>query len=279
MTTSFAPRLTAATTLVWAVLLGYAAISVTPLLVMVLNSFRSTSDLMMSPWPVPTNPTVAGYVEAWTTASFGVFATNSLVITSCAVLLSTVVSVPAAYALARWRFRGRDLLDGFFVLGLLVPLMLAVLPIFHLMNSLRLIDNPVSLILVYATNGIPFSIFVLTAFFRQLPHELEEAAMIDGAGPGRTFLSVMAPLVRPAIATVVVFRFVPIYNDFLFPLVLLKTREKSTISVGLMLFFGENSTNWGALFAGLVLASVPLLILFIFATRQIIDGLTTGLGK
>lgn len=272
-------RLDLSQVMIWGILLLYAIVSVTPLLVMVLNSFRSTADLMTNPIPIPTNPTIQGYVEAWTKASFGTFVGNSLFITVSAVTLSTLVSMPAAYALARWRFRGRSAIDSLFVLGLLIPLMLAVLPIFHLMGFLGLIDNPLSLILVYATNGVPFTIFVLSAFFRQLPTELEEAAMIDGAGPIRTFARVMAPLVRPAIATVVVFRFVPIYNDFLFPLVLLQSREKSTVSVGLMMFFGENSTNWGALFAGLVLASLPLLIVFILATRQIIDGLTAGLGK
>ncbi len=264
---------------VWFVLIAYAVISLTPLLVMVLNSFRSTSDLLTSPWPITRSPTLHGYVEAWTTASFGQFALNSLQITFAAVALSTLVSVPAAYALSRWEFPWRRGIESLFVLGLLIPLMLAVLPIFHLMNTLGLIDNPVGLVLVYATNGIPFSIFVLGAFMRQLPRELEEAAMLDGAGPVRTFVSVMMPLVRPAIATIAVFRFVPIYNDFLFPLVLIKSREKSTISVGLMQFFGENSTNWGTLFAGLVLASLPLLLVFIVATRQIISGLTAGMGK
>jgi raffinose/stachyose/melibiose transport system permease protein len=122
-------------------------------------------------------------------------------------------------------------------------------------------------------------VFVLAAFFRSLPRELEEAARIDGAGEFRIFTRVMVPLVKPAIATVVVFRFVPLWNDFFFPLVLLRTTSKYTLPVGLTQFFGEYLTNWSALFAGLTIATLPLVILFVVATRQIVEGLTAGLSK
>jgi raffinose/stachyose/melibiose transport system permease protein len=122
-------------------------------------------------------------------------------------------------------------------------------------------------------------VFVLAAFFRSLPRELEEAARIDGAGEFRIFTRVMVPLVKPAIATVVVFRFVPLWNDFFFPLVLLRTTSKYTLPVGLTQFFGEYLTNWSALFAGLTIATLPLVILFVVATRKIVEGLTAGLSK
>ncbi len=257
----------------------YAAISIVPLLTMVGNSFRTHLQIATDPWPIPVNPTVENYVNAWTEASFGTYALNSIIVTVSSVLLSTILSLPAAYALARWKFRGRDGLEGLFMSGLLIPFMLAILPMFYLMDWLRLIDSPVSLILIYGANGIPFTIFILVAFFRQLPGELEEAALIDGASHMSIFTRVMLPLVRPAIATVVIFRFVPIWNDFLMPLVMLRSRDKYTLGVGLTTFFGEYQTDWASLFAGLVIATVPLLILFILATRQIIDGLTAGIGK
>lgn len=269
---------------IWAVvvailLCGYAVVSVTPLITMILNSFRTHLAIATEPWPWPSDPTLQNYVNAWTKASFSIYTVNSLTITIASVALSTVVSLPAAYAIARWRFRGRELLEALFISGLFIPFMLAILPMFHLMDALRLIDNPLSLVLVYAANGIPFSIFVFAAFFRQLPLELEEAAMIDGAGSLRSFLSVSVPLVRPAIATVVVFRFVPIWNDFLTPLVLLRSPERFTLGVGLSKFFGEYQTDWASLFAGLVIATIPLLVLFVVATKQIITGITAGIGK
>jgi raffinose/stachyose/melibiose transport system permease protein len=122
-------------------------------------------------------------------------------------------------------------------------------------------------------------VFVLAAFFRSLPRELEEAARIDGAGEFRIFTRVMVPLVKPAIATVVVFRFVPLWNDFFFPLVLLRTTSKYTLPVGLTQFFGEYLTNSSALFAGLTIATLPLVILFVVSTRKIVEGLTAGLSK
>ncbi|MGC4154538.1 MAG: carbohydrate ABC transporter permease [Propionicimonas sp.] len=267
------------TVVVMLALCGYAAVSVIPLVTMILNSFRTHLAIATEPWPWPVDPTLQNYVNAWTKASFSTYTVNSLMVTISSVALSTVVALPAAYAIARWRFRGRGFVESLFISGLFIPFMLAILPMFHLMDALRLIDNPLSLVLVYAANGIPFSIFVFAAFFRHLPAELEEAAMIDGAGPVRSFLSVSVPLVRPAIATVVVFRFVPIWNDFLTPLVLLRSSEKFTLGVGLSKFFGEYQTDWASLFAGLVIATVPLLVLFIIATKQIITGITAGIGK
>jgi raffinose/stachyose/melibiose transport system permease protein len=261
------------------VLWGYAAIAVVPLLTMVGNSFRTYLDIATDPWPIPVNPTLENYVNAWTQASFATYVMNSVVVTVSALALSTVVAVPAAYAIARWQFPGRGFLEGLFMTGLLIPFMLAILPMFYLMDWLRLIDSPLSLVLIYGANGIPFTTFILVSFFRQLPSELNEAALIDGASHATVFFRVMLPLVRPAIATVLIFRFVPIWNDFLMPLVMLRSREKYTLGVGLTTFFGEYATDWASLFAGLVIATIPLLILFIIATRQIIDGLTAGIGK
>ncbi|MEO3862002.1 carbohydrate ABC transporter permease [Acrocarpospora sp. B8E8] len=263
------------TTVLWL----YAAVCVLPLLTMILNSFRTHLQIATDPWPIPTDPTLENYVSAWADASFSRYALNSILITVSSVAISTAVSLPAAYALARWRFRGRDALEGLFMSGLLIPFMLAILPMFYLMDWLRLIDSPLSLILIYSANGIPFSVFVLISFFRQLPGELEEAAFLDGGNHFTVFLRVMVPLVRPAVATVVVFRFVPIWNDFLMPLVMLRSRDNYTLGVGLTTFFGEYQNNWASLFAGLVITTLPLLVLFILATRQIIQGLTAGIGK
>lgn len=257
----------------------YAAFAVTPLLLMVVNSFRTTQDLYSRPLGFSTWPTVDGYVRAWTEGSFGTYFANSLVVTVGAVVLSTAVSTLAAYAFARWRFVGSRVLEALFLAGLMIPVLLAILPLFHLIDGMGLLDTRLALILIYATNGVPFSVFVLAAFFRQLPRELEDAARVDGAGTFATFFRVMLPLVRPAVATVIVFRFVPIWNDFLFPLVMVRSTEKYTLPVGLTAFFGEYSTDWTPLFAGLVIATFPLVVLFIVATRQIVSGLTAGIGK
>jgi raffinose/stachyose/melibiose transport system permease protein len=258
---------------------GYAAFAIVPLLLMLLSSFRSNADLITDPVGLPTSPTFASYREAWTTGSFATYFGNSLLVTVGAVALSTAVSTLAAYALARGRSRIFRWLESLFLSGLMLPIHLAILPVFYLFDSMGLIDSRLGLALMYAASGVPFSIFVLTTFFRQLPEELEEAAALDGASPWQTFWRIMVPLVRPALATVAIFRFVPIWNDFLFPLVLLRRQEKYTLPVGLTTFFGENATNFSAVFAGLVITTLPLIVLFLLATKQIVAGLTAGMAK
>ena len=258
---------------------GYAALALVPLLLMVSNSFRSNADLITDPLGLPAPPTTASYVEAWTTGNFATYFGNSLLVTVGAVAISTAVATMAAYALARGRSRVFRWFESLFLSGLMLPIHLAILPIFYLFDGLGLIDSRFGLSLMYAASGVPFSIFVLTTFFRQLPAELEEAAALDGANQWQTFWRIMVPLVRPAVATVAVFRFVPIWNDFLFPLVLLRRDDKYTLPVGLTSFFGENATNYSAVFAGLVITTIPLIVLFLVATKQIVAGLTAGMAK
>jgi raffinose/stachyose/melibiose transport system permease protein len=258
---------------------GYAAVALVPLVLMLTSSFRTNADLITDPTGAPWPLSVASYKEAWTAGNFATYFFNSLLVTCGAVLLSTVVATMAAYALARARSQIFRWLESLFLSGLMLPIHLAILPIFYLFDSVGLIDSRMGLAMMYGASGVPFSVFVLTTFFRQLPEELEEAAQLDGANTWQTFALIMVPMVRPALATVAVFRFVPIWNDFLFPLVLLRSEDKYTLPVGLTSFFGENAANFSAIFAGLVITTIPLVILFLFATKQIVAGLTAGMSK
>jgi raffinose/stachyose/melibiose transport system permease protein len=261
------------------VLWGYAALVLAPLLLVVVNSLRPTSEIFADPVALPEQVSFDSYATAWTDASFGRYFFNSLGITVAAVALATTVAVLAAYPLGRYRFRGSTLLSLFFLSGLMLPFRLAILPLFLMLDALHLVDTRTGLVLVYAATGIPFSVFILTAFFRQLPGDLSDAASIDGAGEFQIFSRVMLPLVRPALSTVMVFQFVPLWNDFFFPLVLLRSSDKWTLPVGMTRFFGEFQTDWSTLFAGLLIATLPLIVLFLVATKQIISGLTAGIGK
>ncbi|NUR90364.1 MAG: carbohydrate ABC transporter permease [Nonomuraea sp.] len=258
---------------------GYAAFAMSPLVVMVISSFRPTQDIFADPLGLPAKPYLGNYLKAWSEASFSTYVVNSVIVVVSAVLLGALVSVLAAYPLGRVPFRGRSFFVAYFISGMTLPANLGVLPLFYLLESLGLVDSLLGLILVYAAGTVPFNVFVLSAFFRQLPRELDEAASLDGAGPFATFRHVMMPLVRPAIATVVVFQFVPLWNDFFYPLVLLRDESRMTLPVGLTHFFGEFQNDWGALFAGLVMTTVPLVVLFVLATRQIVAGLTAGMNR
>lgn len=257
----------------------YALVSIAPLLLMVSNSLRTTQDMALNPLGLPLPPNFTSYQKAWVTASFETYFFNSVIVTVASVALSTIVSLLAAYAFARTRSKLFATLEALFLSGLMLPVYLAILPLFFLLDSMGMISNRWSLILVYSALGIPFSTFVLASFFRQLPIELDEAARLDGAGPFTTFFRVHLPLVKPAIATVVVFRFVPVWNDFFYPLILIRDQDAYTLPVGITRFFGEYQTDWATLFAGLTLATIPLVVLFLFATKQIVSGLTAGMSK
>ncbi len=258
---------------------GYAFVVLGPLLLVVNDALRPSRDIFRNPLGLATSPSFQSFVKAWEKANFNVYFFNSLIITVAAVLLATAVSALAGYMLGRYRFRGSAFLSAYFLAGLMLPFRLAIVPLFLLLNDLGLVDSRLGLILVYAATGIPFSIFILSSFFRQLPQELSEAARIDGAGEFSIFGRIMLPLVRPALATVVVFQFVPLWNDFFFPLVLLRSTDKWTLPVGMTRFFGEFQTDWSTLFAGLIIMTLPLIIIFLLATKQIIAGLTAGIGK
>jgi len=262
-----------------ALLWGYAAIVLGPLLLVVNNALRPSREIFKNPLGLATSPSFQSFVKAWEKANFNTYFVNSLIITVAAVLLATAVSALAGYILGRYQFKGSAFLSAYFLAGLMLPFRLAIVPLFLLLNDLGLVDSRWGLILVYAATGIPFSIFILSSFFRQLPQELSEAARIDGAGEFTIFGRIMLPLVRPALSTVVVFQFVPLWNDFFFPLVLLRSTDKWTLPVGMTRFFGEFQTDWSTLFAGLIITTLPLIIIFLLATKQIIAGLTAGIGK
>lgn len=257
----------------------YSVIAVGPLLLVLLNSFRPTQDISQSPLGFPTSLYFDNYIKAWNQASFGVFAVNSVIITTASIILGVAVAALASFPLARWKFRGREPISALFLVGLLLPAQLGILPIFTLLDSLGLINSYLGLILIYSTQTLPLAIIILTTFFRQLPDNIEDAARIDGAGEFRIFFSIMLPLIRPALATVAIVQAAPIWNDFFYPLVLLRSEAKYTLPVGLTQFFGQYQSDFGVLFAGLVIVSLPLIVIFIFATRQIVAGLTAGSEK
>ncbi|WP_205855942.1 carbohydrate ABC transporter permease, partial [Phytoactinopolyspora endophytica] len=257
----------------------YTAIAFGPLLLVLVGSFRTNSDILRQPVGLPTSLNLDNYVQAWGTASLSTYFLNSLIVTVASVFLCVMVSAMAAYALSRWQFRGRALLAAFFISGLMIPAKLGLLPVFYMYQSMGLIDSRLGLVLLYAATGIPFSVFVIMGFTRAFPTDLEEAARLDGANEGRMFVSVALPIMRPALAVATIFQFALTWNDFFYPLVLLRSDDKYTVPVGLTRFFGEFAADRATLFAGLVIALVPLAIIFALATRHIIAGLTAGMSR
>ena len=185
----------------------------------------------------------------------------------------------AAWALSEYKFRGNTFLALYLALGIMIPIRLGTVSILRLVVDLGLINTLTALILVYTAQGLPLAIFILSEFMRQIPKELKEAARCDGVSEYRIFYRIILPLTRPAIATVAVFTMIPIWNDLWFPLILAPADETRTITLGVQQFIGQYVTDWNAVLASLTLAIVPVLILYLIFSRQLIRGLTSGAVK
>lgn len=258
---------------------GYALLILYPMFVMLITSFKTTREIFLNPFSLPESWSLASFYRVWEVAHFGTYLQNSLIVTVTSVILIVCCAALAGYGLARYSFRMNTAIQLFFLAGLMVPIRLGILPLFLLMRDLGLLDSHASLVLIYVASGMPFSIFVLTGFFRTLPVELEYAARIDGCTEFQIFGKVMLPLVRPALATVVIFNFVPLWNDFFFPLIFIRNDALKTIPLGMTIFFGQHQTDWGMLFAGMIMASLPLMALYLAMSKQFIRGLTAGAVK
>jgi raffinose/stachyose/melibiose transport system permease protein len=257
----------------------YSLIAVVPLMLVLNNSFRTTRQIYAAPLGIPSAEGLGNYAFAWSKANFSQYFFNSVVVTVGALALGVSLALIASYALARIRFPGNGLISALFLAGMLLPAQLGVVPIFHILSMLGLIDNILGLILVYAAQAMPLSVLILTMFFRQLPGELEEAARLDGASRWQILFFVMVPLVMPALATVVVVQAAPIWNDIFYPLILMRSQSSYTLPIGLVSFVGSNMADYGGLYAGIVIVSAPILIIFVFATKYVVSGLTVGMGK
>ncbi|AJK89706.1 carbohydrate ABC transporter permease [Lysinibacillus fusiformis] len=256
-----------------------ATISIYPILLMILSSFKKSVDIYKDPLGIPSSFSLDTYRTLLSKIPFTTYFMNSLFVSVVSVVLIVVVCSLASFYIARFKFSWNHALFFIFLLGMMIPIKLGIVPLFILMRDLGLINSLWSLILMNTATGIPLSILILTGFFKTMPSELEEAARMDGAGNLRVLWYVVLPLMRPALGTVVIINFIAAWNDFFFPLIFITEKMKRTIPVGMMSLFGEHSADWGSLFAGLTLASLPMILLFFIASKQFMEGLTAGAIK
>jgi ABC-type glycerol-3-phosphate transport system permease component len=262
-----------------AVLAALAILSLYPFLFMLMTSVKS-SEQFTHAYYRPTLPLQWGnYGEAW--AQIRGYFVNSVTVTAVSVGASLALSAAAAYAFSRYRFPGSGLLYGAILAALLVPGTLTLVPAFVILRDMGLIGRHAALYAVYCADAVVLGIIILRGFFAGIPEELLEAAALDGAGDARALASVVLPLARPALLTVAIMTCLACWNDYLWPLITLPDTKKWTVSLGLVSFRDRcaGMSAWGPLFAGFVIASVPLLVLFFAFMRQFISGLTSGAVK
>lgn len=261
-------------------LLAYTAIALFPIALVVINSFKSRRAIFASPYALATPETfdLVGYNTVLDNTNFGLYFVNSLVVTIGALLLILLTGAMASYALSEYRFRGNTLLGLYLALGIMVPIRLGTIGILRLTVALGIVNSLWALILVYTASGLPLAVFIMTQFMRQVPKELKDAARVDGASEYRIFWMVL-PLVRPALGTVAVFNMIPIWNDLWFPLILAPSENVKTVTLGAQVFLGQFVNDWNAVLASLTLAIIPVVILYVIFSRQLIRGLTAGAVK
>lgn len=265
-------------TITYLIFLFFLVIVLFPLFWMFYTSFKEQWQIFANPFAFPDSLNLTNYVKAWTTGNFSRYFTNSIIITLPSVLGVLLVSSLAAYAFARFTFRGSNVIFIFFLIGIMVPPQAIIIPAFQIVSRLGLINNFLGLIFTYLS-WCPVGVFIMTTFFRNLPIEIEDAAKIDGASALGIFWRIALPLAKPALATVAIFYFVWVWNDFMYPLLYLQNDKLSTIPMGLMFFNGKYNVDWGMQTAALSIATFVPITFYMLFQDKFVKGLTAGAVK
>jgi raffinose/stachyose/melibiose transport system permease protein len=260
----------------WALLLGWTLLVLLPLYILVVSCFKTTTQIYAHPLALPSSWTLANFKHAWLEANFEHYLLNSLLITAGAVLATIVVCALAAYPLSRYRLWWANWMLGLFLVGIMVPVRLASVDMFNLLKTFNLLDSRIGLVIIFTAIRIPFAMLIFANFMRAIPRELEEAARMDGAAEWRVLFNVILPQMRPAVGVVAVFTGIAVWNDFYFPLLFTFDESKKTLPLGIAGFIGQYHTDWGMLFAGLAMSMVPLLFLYLVASRQVQHAMGAG---
>ncbi|MDQ0063273.1 carbohydrate ABC transporter permease [Paenibacillus harenae] len=254
-----------------------------PLLWTLLDALKNNEQFFLNaPWAPPEFPLLwSNFSYVWNKYHFDVYFINSIVVTGGSTLLGLLLSATTAYVLARYKFKGSNGLYLLYISSMMVPFILALIPLFFLMDSMNLINTKIGLIFVYTSSVIAFGVFVLVGFFKSLPKELEEAAVIDGASHYGTFFRVMLPLSQPGLITVGIVNVLNIWNEYIVGTILINDPAQYTlpIEIGIMQAEMQYRTEWGPLFAALLMTIIPVLIVYIIFQKKIASGITAGAVK
>jgi raffinose/stachyose/melibiose transport system permease protein len=258
------------------VLIAYSAFSVAPVIVTIFASLKSEHSFFSSPYSFPTQLFFSNYSQAWASGGLLVAFRNSLIVTGVAVVVSSGAASLAAYAVVRLRPRFAGFVQALFIAGFLVPEVVILVPLFIFVDKLGLSGTIGSIILPYCAMLIPLAFLVFVSFFRTVPVEIAEASYIDGCSRLRSFLLIELPLLKPAIATVAILNGVFVWNDLLLPLALGTNSSITLLPVAIINFFGVYATSYGLIFAAVVLASAPVILLYVALNRLFVEGITLG---
>lgn len=250
-----------------------------PFYLLTVNTFKSMREITTSPVSLPETISFDAYVRAWNEANLRSYYKNSLIISAVSVALSVSISSLAAYAFSRLRFPGKQPLFFFLLAGVMLPLQIALVPLYRLLNGLDLLSTYPGMIALYVAFTIPFGVFILTGFFRSIPVEIEEAAHIDGCGWFQSYWRIVMPLAAPGLVTMVILEFIWFWNEYLVAITMIQKEAVRTVTIGVMLMANTYQLDFSLLTAGIVIAVVPPILVFIFFQKYLIRGLTAGAIK
>ena len=264
--------------LLWAVFLTLAVVCVYPMIWLFLNAFKTTNDMFAATWGLPKVWHWENFSTAW---NYGIsrYLLNSLVVTTATVLIELTLATMAAYALVVLDFRAKAAIYTLILGGAILPPEVSLIPLFRVMAETGLYNTYFALILPNVAFGLPFTTFLIRAYMIDLPTEVDEAAVLDGASRGQIFWQIILPMCRPILVSAALLQALFAWNEFVFALVFLSDGELKTLPVGLMDMQSRLLTNWPVQFAGLTMAALPMLVLFLIGQRQFLRGLSDGMGK
>lgn len=246
-----------------------------PLIWVATNSFKTDLQLFEHSWSLPKEWHWENYVRAW---KFGIakYILNSVIVTVIAVLINIAISMMAAFALARYQFRGRNLLLYFILGGLMLAPEVSLIPLFRILTTLKIYDTYLAMILPNVAFGLPFTTFLIRSYMLGLPRDYEEAAVIDGASPLGVFWHVIVPLCRPILASAMLLDAMRVWNEFMFALTFIVSDNLKTMPLGLMSFAGALREQWTVVMAGIIISAIPMIVLYLLTQKQFIRGLAAG---
>ena len=264
-----------------AILITWTLVALFPVFVIIINSFKTKKAIFGSPLSFPWVDTfsMVGYETVAKRGDFPLYFQNSLIVTVISLAFVLLFGAMAAWALSEYKFRWNTALALFLAVGIMVPIRLGSVAIIQLIVDLNLINTLTALILVYTAQGLPLSIFILSEFMRTVSDDLKNAGRIDGMSEYKIFFRLVLPLVRPSMATVAVFTMIPIWNDLWFPLIIAPAESTKTVTLGAQMFLGQFQSDWNGVLSALTLSAVPVLILYLIFSRQLIRGITSGAVK
>jgi raffinose/stachyose/melibiose transport system permease protein len=263
----------------YAVMFFYALSIIIPLIIMILTSFKNNAEIFRNPFGLPSSLNFEAYVSLFVRSNYSQYFLNSIFVTLISLSIAVTISALASYGIAKYQFKYNRAIYIYFVIGLVIPIKLGTIDIMITMLKLRIFDTLWALIIVYIAMAIPLSVFILYDYIKMVPEELSSAGRIDGCSEPGIFMRIIIPLIKPGLAAAGIISFIPNWNEFWFPLVLIKSREYFTIPLATGQLFGQFDTKLNLVFAVLSLASVPVIIIYLMLSSYFVKGLSTGAVK